>query len=398
MAKKFLILITLLVFFLASSGTQAQEIALSDSAEVSILTNSPWSGAIYGLFGHASIRVKDPAKHIDLVFNYGMFSFNKPNFIYHFAKGETDYMVAAMSFPEYLLEYQMKGQEVDEQVIRLTQKEKQQVWNALCINALPENREYRYNFFFDNCATRLFVILEKNIDGKILLAPSHSSLSFRNMLNEFLNGHVWEQFGINLVVGSGADTPVTAREKLFLPSYLYEALNNAQIQHTDGNRQSLVSSSAILNPKGDNTFSKPFFTPWLTGILLFAIALLVSFMEWKNGGAFFISRLFDTLIFAVAGLSGIVLTFLMFFSVHPCMSPNWNYLWLQPLHLVASVLFFVKSKLRSIYYYHFINFAVTTLFLVCWKLIPQELLSAFIPFVLTLWLRSGAYAFIGVRK
>ncbi|MBP1616495.1 MAG: hypothetical protein H6Q14_322 [Bacteroidetes bacterium] len=393
MTKKLTFLFAILFSFFCGV-TKSQAIKLSDSADISILTNSPWTGAVYGLFGHASIRVKDPVRHLDFVFNYGMFSFQKPNFIYHFAKGETDYMVVPIPYAEFIVEYQEKGLEVNEQVIRLSSKDKQKVWDALCMNVLPENREYRYNFFFDNCATRPFDIIEKNISGKIVLPDGKNNPTFRNLLNEFLEGNDWTQFGINLVIGASADHPVTEKEKIFLPKYLHEILSKSAIRDSMGIEQPLVKSENRLNNKEDQPRESSLWPPWLAGLLLFLIASILSYWQWQTGRSSSLTKLFDFMLFAISGAAGVVMTFLMFFSVHPCMFPNWNYVWLHPLHLFAACLFYVKRCTKFIYYYHFINFALLTVFLLAWKLIPQELEWSFLPFVGTLWLRSliGAFA------
>lgn len=392
MIKKLSLLFLLLFTFLCGK-ISSQTIALSDSSEVSILTNSPWTEEVYGLFGHASIRVNDPAKHIDYVFNYGMFSFNKPNFIYHFAKGETDYMVAPIPYADFISEYQEKGLGVTEQLIRLTATDKQKIWDALCVNSLPENREYRYNFFFDNCATRPFDIVEKNISGKIILPKEANNPSFRELINEFLTGFEWYKFGINLVIGASADRPVTEKEKLFLPKYLHEELSKSLIDSA-GVMLPLVKSEKMLTPKVDKPAEMSVFTPIVIGWLLFFMILMLSLYQWKTRKASFLFTLVDFLLFLAAGVAGLILTFLMFFSVHPCMSPNWNYVWLQPLHLVAACLFYVKKCAKVIKYYHFINFALLTIFLLAWKLIPQGLEWSFLPFVAILWLRSAVGSFV----
>lgn len=397
MVKRLTLLFAILFTFFCEEA-KSQAIELSDSAEVSILTNSPWTGAVYGLFGHASIRVKDPARHLDFVFNYGMFSFEKPNFIYHFAKGETDYMVVPIPYSSFIVEYQEKGLEVREQVIRISSKDRQRVWDALCTNALPQNREYRYNFFFDNCATRPFDIIEKNISAKIILPSGKNNPTFRNLLNEFLDGNDWTQFGINLVIGASADHPVTEREKIFLPKYLHEVLSRSVVRDSAGSEQPLVISESVLNNKVEQSNETSFPSPWIVGILLFLIAAIFTYIQWKAGQPYFYIRLFDFFLFAIYGMAGVVLTFLMFFSVHPCMTPNWNYLWLHPLHLLMACLFYVKRYTKFIYYYHFINFALLTVFLLAWKLIPQELEWSFFPFVGVLWLRSLTGAFMVSKR
>lgn len=396
MKKFFFLFLFLSTFF--PSVLKAQAVQLGDSAEISILTNSPWDGAVYGLFGHAAIRVKDPAQQLDLVFNYGIFDFRKPNFSYHFARGETDYMVAAIPYTYYIEEYQDKGQAVVEQVVNLSRADRQKVWEALYTNSLPENREYRYNFFFDNCATRLFAIVEKNISGHVRLHQMSHQPTFRQLINQMLDGHKWDKFGINLVIGASADRPVTAVEKMFLPQYLHDAFARAVVLQPDGKQRPLVLAERILNPKRESTWRPEIFSPMVAGLLLLLLAVLLSFVQWRRKRPVFITKLFDTLFFAAAGSAGVIITFLMFFSVHPCMTPNWNYVWLHPLHLIVSFLFFLKIFAKYVYCYHFINFALLTAFLLAWILIPQGLEASFLPFVAALWLRSGISVLVYAKK
>src|SRR5690606_21253473 len=119
-----------------------------------------------------------------LVFNYGFFDSSKPYFIYHFIRGETDYILGTTSYNEFLAEYKFKGVNVEEQELNLSQSEKQDMWEALYVNALPENREYRYNYFYDNCSTRPRDIIENYTKGEINYQPTTKSQSYRDLVNE----------------------------------------------------------------------------------------------------------------------------------------------------------------------------------------------------------------------
>ena len=154
--KKYIFLLFLL--FTAVS-LQAQYPLLSKDAEISLLTVSPSEDEVYTVYGHTALRVRDASKKLDTVFNYGIFDFSKPNFIYRFAKGETDYRLAAQYTRDFLIEYEMRGSEVTEQILDIDSAGKARIWEALMINNRPENRVYRYNFFFDNCATRPAAII-----------------------------------------------------------------------------------------------------------------------------------------------------------------------------------------------------------------------------------------------
>lgn len=389
MRKSVFAFFILAISFLQTAKSQDfQPVTLSDSAQISLLTNPPWDEAIYSLFGHASIRVKDPVQEIDVAFNFGMFDKRKDNFILLFIKGETDYMVADIDYQRYLQGYKYDGAGIIEQVLNLTKEEKQEIFDALVINILPENREYRYNYFYDNCSTRPRDIIEKHIKGKLEYAPSNKKQTYRDLVHECVYVRKWAQFGIDMVIGADADKIITDRQKDFLPGYLMNAYEGATIKSdtSDVARKLVISTQTILEPV---PFPKDFpVTPMYAGIILLIITIIISFISYKKR-IFNLGRAFDTLLFLVAGIAGCIIFFLMFFSVHPCTNPNWNIVWLNPLQLIVALLFFVKSLSKYIYYYHFINFVALLAFLLAWCLIPQQLEIAFIPFILSIALRSG---------
>lgn len=203
---------------------------LSDSAKISLMTCAPWSGAVYALYGHTAVWVKDDSTHTDVVFNYGFFDSSQPNFIYHFVRGETDYVLGVTSFEDFISEYRRKGVSVWEQPLNLSQDEKQTLWKALYINSLPENRSYRYNFLYDNCATRPRDMVEKYVEGKIIYPKTADNQTYRNLLHECLHPYPWMEFGIDLIIGAPADRKIDERDKMFLPEYLMRAFEGAIVE------------------------------------------------------------------------------------------------------------------------------------------------------------------------
>ncbi|MDR1810070.1 MAG: DUF4105 domain-containing protein [Prevotella sp.] len=378
-----------LFFFLISLPLGAQSVQLSDSATVSLLTNSPWNGAVYTLYGHTAIRVSDKANNLDWVFNYGVFNFNAPNFIYRFAKGETDYMLAAYPFSYYMEERRQQDVAAYEQRLSLTQAEKQRIWDALCINSLPENREYRYNFFFDNCATRPRDIIERGIDGKITYMPVGKSQTFRDLIHECVTDYPWVRFGIDLVIGNKADREITDREKMFLPLYLKRAYDGAVVVSAAGAERKLVAEESLLIKGSFQNFEKTHFSPLVVGIFALIVGIAVAVLLFR--GCVLPGKVYSILLFSAAGITGCIISFLAFSSEHPATFPNWNLIWLNPLQLIIACLIPVKYCSKAVYCYHFINFALLSLFLLLWAFIPQHLETAFIPYVLSLWWCSGTH-------
>lgn len=385
------------LFVILSLLSLTAQIQLSDSARISLLTVSPWTGAIYSLYGHTVLKVEDDSTGVDAAFNYGYFDSSQPYFMYHFIKGETDYVLGVTTYEDFLIENQMKGLEVVEQELNLSTAQKQQLWDLLYINSLPENRRYRYNFLFDNCATRPRDMVEMIIQEPVQYPSTRSNQTFRDLIHECVNEFTWMKFGIDLVIGSDADKFITDREKMFLPLYLMEAFRDANVLNSDTINTPLVkSTNIILEPdsKGVNNNERFDIKPAVVAFALLLATLIISFFQarynhHKTG------RIYDTALFSLAGVAGLVVTFLVFFSEHPAVSPNWNLSWLHFIHLIIAVLFWVKSMGKVVYYYHFTNFAVLSLFLITWYFLPQQLPLATIPFAMSLWLRSGTNYLIG---
>ena len=139
------------------------EEGVSDSISVSLITYYPGS-IMYELYGHAGIKIGFH-NGSGVLYNYGIFDFNSPNFVYRFIKGETDYMVKG-----YSSEYMLRGyarRKVVEQVLNLTQEQAYRAAEYLYNNALPWNATYRYNYVLDNCSTRPRDVIEYASGGTI---------------------------------------------------------------------------------------------------------------------------------------------------------------------------------------------------------------------------------------
>ncbi len=390
--------ILLLIILFSSNYTNAQVI-LNDSAKVSLLTASPWHGAIYSLFGHTAIYVHDDSTGVDAVFNYGYFDPSQPNFIYNFIRGKTDYILGVDSFDDFVFQNTYKGQQVIKQTLNLSTIEKQQLYEALYLNALPENRGYRYNYFYDNCATRPRDMIEKYTKSTIQYPETTKKQSFRDLVHECVNDHPWSKFGIDLLIGSESDRIIDVREKMFIPSHLMDSFDGAVFN--DSLKKQLVSNSEIiveLNSDLNNPGSRIFFTPIVAGVLLLIITSFVCLLQVLKLNKARILIIFDTILFGVAGIAGTILFVLMYFSEHPATNPNWNFAWINIFALIAAILFWVKPAKNIVYFYHFINFAVLTLFLLTWWFIPQQMPVASILFSLCLWGRSTTNLLLLRRK
>ncbi|MDR0995363.1 MAG: DUF4105 domain-containing protein [Tannerella sp.] len=387
--------IALLLLFAAAFSCQAQGL-LSDSARVSLLTCAPSDEAVFTVYGHAALRVVDPVRKMDWVFNYGIFDFNGPGFVYRFAKGETDYRLGVNRFDDFLAEYELRGSGVTEQVLNLTPAERQRVWEALYVNAQPENAVYRYNFFFDNCATRPAAIIEKCVNGKVVYdygRPDEKRPTFRQLINYYMRHQPWAIFGTELALGSPCDRTVRPHELLFLPPRLAAAFAKALIRTPGGEERPLVSATRQLAPDIQMEVTPTFFTPLLCGWIFFALFAALTFWEWRRKRH---RRWPDILLFTLGGLAGCVVFFLAFISTHPATWPNWVLLWLHPLHLVG-LLCMAVAGWRAARIYHVFNLCLLAVFFLGWPFLPQTFNPAFFPLAASFALRS-AWSLAARRK
>ncbi len=324
--KRFLYTLCLLLIV----ATSATAYTPSENAKFSILTAS--SGKeVYKVYGHSAIRFQDKSKHKDIVYNYGLFSFDAPHFILNYLRGYNYYLLGRQHFSRFYREYSEGGEKVYEQTLNLTQEETKQLFDALEKNARPENREYLYNVFYDNCATRVYHIVDKGIDGGIVWNKEHPEVTFRDMLHQYNHIMPFSQMGIDLVFSIKADKETTFEEQLFLPENVRQAFDKA-IKY---NGEPLVSNETILleGRKIHNNRELIIFNLTLLMLLLFAI--WIRFRKQK-----FI-RAYRVILYLILGLSSLIVCFIAFFSIHPTVLPNINLIWINPLWLffAGSVIF-----------------------------------------------------------
>jgi len=360
---------------------------------ISLLTSSPTESEIYTAWGHTAIRVKIPAENTDVVFNYGIFSFGD-DFLYKFVKGETDYRLAVCHFESALEDARdEKNVFMYEQVLNLTETEKDALIAALWENYKPENRYYRYNFFFDNCATRPLWQIEKAVDGEIRYPVFNNTYTFRDLIYQKLENSPWFAFGIDLCLGSETDRVVTDRELLFLPEDLMRSFAESTIQVGDSIRP-LISETHILNlPKKTFTFDgfiTDAFTPLVVcWILFFLIVAHTIFYNYKKKNDLWL----DVMLFFVYGLLGCLIFFLAFFSEHPSTNPNYNLLWINPLQFIFAILVLFRKLRKALAYYQIVNMLLLLIAVFGWYFIPQHYNSAFFPLILILMIRSANYVY-----
>ena len=386
MKKTLLIIVATLMLTIV----KAQEMQFSDSASISILTCSPGQ-EVYAKFGHSGIRINDSVTKTDMVFNYGIFSFNTENFYYKFIKGETDYYLGVHPTDFFLAEYEERNSMVWEQVLNLSTTEKRKIINALIENYRPENRVYRYNYVFDNCATRPRDKILNNITRYIQFQNTTDSKTFRHWVGEYVGHDTWLKFGIDLVFGMSADKTTQQYESMFLPEVLMNEFERAKVitKNNENNRNLVKETKVIVSSQATETQSSMLISkPFVIFSALLLLGILLSLYEQKTKKYY---TLLDSLLLLGTGIAGIIVFYLMFISLHPLVKYNLNILWLNPLNIIAAVLIWVKPLRVYMFVYQLINILLLVLSLIAVALSVQDFNAAVFPLVVLIFIRYSLW-------
>ena len=382
----------------------------ADTWQVSLITCGP-GVEVYNQFGHTAIRMKNVSRNIDLIYNYGIFSFNTPNFVLLFTLGKTDYLLGIQAYQDFVDWYAYCNRDVREQVLNLSIEEKNTLIGLLNENYKPQNRTYRYNFFYDNCATRPRDLIEKCLQSKLQYADDMTTTStgqsFRSIVHEFTANNSWSQFGIDLCLGSEADKPISRRAMMFIPLYLEKYFDKATIlPHERNNNSSREKNKNLVGEKSNGTYpliteSKQLvtipeadkvqkdtpFTPFRCATFMFIVTTVLTIYEIRSRKSMWG---FDLILFTAAGIAGCMLAFLATFSEHPTVSPNYLLFLFQPLHLLLLPWFIKKVKKMQRSSYLVVLTIELLLFIVLWAIIPQKFPLAVLPLALCLLVRSAS--------
>ena len=192
-----------------------------ETTTISLITGSPGAD-LYNTFGHSAIRIKDPVRGIDFVYNYGTFDFSAPNFYLNFTRGKLDYMLSTEPTENLRYGFLSENRSMAEQVLNLSEEQKRLLIGRLQDNYKPESRYYKYDFFFDNCATRVRDIINIGLDSTIVFNYSSvdSTLRFRDLIHPYIVNLPWTHLGISIGLGSPTDRISTPYEQMFLPEIM----------------------------------------------------------------------------------------------------------------------------------------------------------------------------------
>lgn len=363
------------VFMVSMVFASQAQINLSQEAQISILTCSKGDD-LYNTFGHTAIRVKDPVANLDLVFNYGMFSFggdsfkDQAKFGVKFIRGKLEYWLGVENFDNFLSHYKYDKRWVYEQVLNLDFEQKTHLVEALSINMKSENRYYRYDFFFDNCSSRVRDILEDAL-GPVFgeetdTIHSATKQSFIDLIDPYIKNNPWLDFGMDFMLGLPSSRKASKYEYMFLPYHLKTQISAAK---------NLVISETYLASFPERDAVKKEFH-WFTPFKLFSLILiLVSIFSYKNYKAQKHSYLIDYIFLFISGFFGCLFVFMWFGTEHLPAHANLNMFWAFPLNIFA--IFFVKNPKFSSYFK--LCAGLVTFILLAWFISPQQYHLAIIP-------------------
>ncbi|HWB63030.1 MAG TPA: DUF4105 domain-containing protein, partial [Chitinophagales bacterium] len=373
--------VMVLVLILLQAG-YAFAVTLSDSSRISLLTCAP-GAELYSAFGHNGIRVTDYKQGWDVVFNYGTFDDSQPGFYVNFVKGQMIYSITYDAYQDFLEEYIEEKRSVTEQELRLTPEERQQVFATLYVNALPQNRNYPYDFFWDNCATRPRDVFEKILGTKLQYHNDtcgfEKGKTMHDMLRLYVHNRPWVDFGFDLILGLPCEVPATPRSQTFLPDYMARMFSCATV-----NGLPFVTQTKTLldfpPPKIDTGI-----TPLNVTLAIMIIGLLLVFVERRIKRHIY---LFDFVYFFITGALGLLFLSLWLFTTHYSVPKNMNMLWLLPSHFIIAFLLLKKQKPVWLRYYFLATYFLMIILLATWKWNPQPLNYAFAPLIVLLATRS----------
>ncbi|MBR6803671.1 MAG: DUF4105 domain-containing protein [Paludibacteraceae bacterium] len=369
---------TLILSFLLTITAFAQQPSereddIYSNLEVSLLTCSP-GDELYSAFGHTAIRVND------MVFNYGMFNFNTEGFYIKFVSGQTDYELGVEMMQGFERQYERRNRSVIEQKLNLTNEEKAALFNALIENTRPENKTYRYNFVFDNCATRPRVKIEECLKGAIKYDVKEENESYRKLIEKYVGEDSWIKFGIDILIGAEADKTASFFDRLFLPDELMNAFATAK--RDNGERLVTETKEIVSQDKDEDDDEDNGVTPLAVAVIAMTIISIASLLFPRK------LKALDFILFLATGLLGVVITFLCFFSLHPLVGENYNLLWLNPVHLIIPLTIFIKKARKILMCVYLLTALAAVIAISGYIYLPQEFNIAFLPFMAIIVVRA----------
>lgn len=353
-------------------------------AEIYLLTCGPGTET-YSVYGHSALRVVIPAKNTDTVYNWGVFDFNTPNFVWKFAKGRLNYSLGVYSYETFLRDYYLEQRWVISQKLNLEPSEIEKLFVLLTENLKPENITYRYDFLYDNCSTRIRDIIEKTVGSNLYYQPDESRReipTFRDLISEYEKSSIWTKIGIDLLLGSPVDKKASFRDRMFLPIEMKDALSASLIKRMAKMIPLLQDPEVVLNFDPPEVRKNFFISP----LFIFSMLLIILILATASFRGIKVNNAIDITLYSVFSILALLMIFFNFFTDHQQTKWNLNILWLNPI-VILCLISIIYSRNRPNWFRIVFYMAIGFLLLIV--VIPQEINNAYVPIIITLILRSS---------
>jgi hypothetical protein len=356
-------------------------------ANIYLLTCGPGTET-YSVYGHSALRVVISEKNSDLVYNWGVFDFSTPNFALKFAKGRLDYSLGVSTYDNFLKDYFTEGRWVVSQKLNLETAEIEKLFLLIAENLKPENLNYRYDFFYDDCSTRIRDIIDKAVGENLIYPPSESRRdqpTFRSLTGEYEKKIPWTKVGIDLIMGSPGDKKASFRDKMFLPVELKNGLSELLIRRNGKMIPLLANPEVVIDFEQPTYKGKLQISPVVAfSVLLIILIILTGYFREKRA-----NNVIDIAAFGLFSILALLMIFFNFFTDHQQMKWNYNIIWLNPFIILC----FISLLLKKDHFIWFrLVFFLTAGFLVFLVVLPQHINNAFVPLIFILILRSSVRA------
>jgi hypothetical protein len=351
--------IVFFAIFLGSANISfGQNKILSENAKVSVLTCGTGNES-YSLFGHTAIRITDPDQFIDLVYNYGAFDFNTPNFVAKFTKGDLQYFAVTHSFTDFMSEYNYERRSVYEQELNIPYALKQKLFQNLNTSLASGESHYTYKFIDKNCTSMVVDIINKTLDTVAIVKNTDTDITYRTILFPYFEGHFYEQLGTSIIFGKKVDRLGT---QIFLPFELLKSLKQVQYKN-----QLLAQENKTLLE-----FNETQAGSWWNNCYSYLLLL---------GAIVIVNRKFTNQLYLLTmGLLGLFFLAVGFYSSHQELAYNYNVLLFNPATLVLLYFCYMKNR-KWIYVLSLFNLAALFVYLLI--LINKAHLLIVLPLIVT---------------
>ena len=373
--------VLLLFFFFLSSFSYSNEQDL-DRYSISILTVSPGKD-LADAFGHSGIRVIDRELNYDVVFNFGIYDFQAPNFYSNFVKGRPIYSLGINNYNRFLNNYQNQNRGIVEHKIQISNNKKDDVIRLLLENSKQENKFYIYDYFNDNCSTKVADLFIANLNDTYsteIDLSSKSNVSYRSLIYEMIPKNSWGSLGIDICLGSIIDQDINYRQTFFLPSMFGNFLDRIESSNPEIIESKFILESQDTSEESALNLTKPMFVLFLISTII----VLITFRDFRNNRQ---TKVLDVLLISITSIIGLLISYLWFFSDHSAASQNYNILWASPLNILLLIDLFANKKRKWILGYLKFIFLMLLLMISHWILSVQTFNITLFSFIFALLIR-----------